>query len=88
MIPNGFFLSTSFTCIGSLAKGEKSVNSFLFPNSEAIFACLKAFLIPVSLRSLVVVIPTKLSLFQTLKVMTCFWDAFNCFAAPLSTWTE
>ena len=85
LIPNGFFFGTSFTFIGSLAKGEKLVNSFLFPNSEAIDACSKAFLIPVSLRSLVVVIPTKFSLFQTLNVMTCFCDAFNCFAFPLST---
>ena len=71
-----------------MAKGEKSVNSFLFPNSEAIFACLNAFLMPVSLKSLVVVMPTKFSLFQTLKVMTCFCAAFNCLASPLSTCTE
>ena len=55
LIPNGLFLSNSFTRIGSLDKGEKSVTSFLFPNSEAIYACSKAFLMPFSLRSLVVV---------------------------------
>ena len=85
LIPKGFFVLTSFTISGTFAKGEKLANSFLFPNSDAIWACFNAFLIPVLLISLVVVIPTKLFLFQTLKVMICFWDAFNCFAFPLST---
>jgi len=59
-IPTGLLFLASLTLIGSFARGENSVLSFLLPKSEAIFACLRAFLIPDSLMSLVVVIPTRL----------------------------
>jgi len=87
-IPTGFLFLTSLTLIGSFASGENSVDSFLLPKSEAIFACLRAFLIPDSLISLVVVIPTRLDWFQTLIVKIYFCDALSCLASPLSTWTE
>ena len=81
-IPTGFLFLTSLTLIGSFASGENSVVSFLLPKSEAIFACLRAFLIPDSLISLVVVIPTRLDWFQSLIVKICFCDALSCLASP------
>ena len=67
-IPTGLLSFTSLTLMGSFANGENSVLSFLLPKSEAIFAWLRAFLIPDSLISLVVVIPTRLDWFLTLIV--------------------
>ena len=88
LIPTGFLFFASVTSIGSLASGENSVLSFLLPKSDALLAWFRAFLIPDSLISLVVVIPTKLDLFQTLKVKICFCYALSCLASPLSTCTE
>jgi len=38
LIPTGFLFLSSLTFIGSFASGENSVDSFLLPISEAIFA--------------------------------------------------